>query len=405
MHCIYLNCAKLKDDIKRVKHEIIEYNSKNNSECIPINIWDVIKYHDSITECLKQVCILSTISACTSVTKELKNAALESLELFLHLPLNSHYPEHDVLYEDMIVFERYIHEPVHLSAGGFFIIDSTLIFKIMGTVASYIIICLGFDKDVPQRESIPAIEHIEKKENRLKIISAIVDEMERLMINNQEDSIASELCFQQEIRKVKRILEKECEILNQLKLTETNPHMILVMYSKMYPLKQHMHQVIILLRGIKAFGKIYGAQVLGICGTVLLFVSDSMKIVVFLVAYDLEDDNEQDFISDVSICIFKFWNSCQLTIWLIIMIHPSYTGSKELSKLYTWYSKILIELPHGIKDYKLNIYKENIIILLKEFVLQKPYFSAAELFEINYALLMYLFTGVITFIVVFVQLR
>ncbi|CAG9826936.1 unnamed protein product [Diabrotica balteata] len=109
------------------------------------------------------ICTLMIISACTKVTQELKNSALESFELFLHLPLQSYFPEHEELYEDIVVFERYIHEPVYLSAGGFFTIDSSLIFKLMGAITSYLIICLGFDKEL--------IQHFTKQDNSSMLIN------------------------------------------------------------------------------------------------------------------------------------------------------------------------------------------------------------------------------------------
>uniref|UniRef100_A0A6P7FFF5 Uncharacterized protein LOC114329579 n=1 Tax=Diabrotica virgifera virgifera TaxID=50390 RepID=A0A6P7FFF5_DIAVI len=108
---------------------------------------DIIQFFKKM-EFSSEICTLMTISACTKVTKELKSSALESFELFLHLPLQSYFPEHDELYEDIVVFERYIHEPVYLNAGGFFKIDSSLIFKLIGIITSYLIICLGFDTEL-----------------------------------------------------------------------------------------------------------------------------------------------------------------------------------------------------------------------------------------------------------------
>lgn len=52
------------------------------------------------------------------------------------------------LYENVIVFEYLIHEKKYISAGNFFNIDGTLLFKIVGTITSYLLIFLGFEKEL-----------------------------------------------------------------------------------------------------------------------------------------------------------------------------------------------------------------------------------------------------------------
>ncbi|XP_050497881.1 gustatory receptor 68a-like [Diabrotica virgifera virgifera] len=216
MRYIWLCCIKLKYKIRKLKNQIIHYNLKKRSYRFPSSVTEIFQDFDKVLDLVKLVnkvygftlmlyfgyfmistiknllaefifgimfkrgrvlvipinsylsgvhviCTVVIISTCTKVTQELKNSALESFELFLHLPLQSYFPEHEELYEDIVVFERYIHEPVYFSAGGFFVIDSSLIFKLMGTITSYLIICLGFDKEL--------IHHFTKEDNSSMIIN------------------------------------------------------------------------------------------------------------------------------------------------------------------------------------------------------------------------------------------
>lgn len=67
--------------------------------------------------------------------------------MFLQLPLTTYYKEHQEIYEDIILFEHYIHEEVHISAADIFNIDGRRFFGVIGTIMSYLIISIGFDKN------------------------------------------------------------------------------------------------------------------------------------------------------------------------------------------------------------------------------------------------------------------
>uniref|UniRef100_A0A6P7FNH2 Uncharacterized protein LOC114329578 n=1 Tax=Diabrotica virgifera virgifera TaxID=50390 RepID=A0A6P7FNH2_DIAVI len=166
-----------------------------------------------------------------------------------------------------------------------------------------------------------------------------------------------------------------------------------------------MWHMITFLKSVAAFDRIYGLQILGISGIILFFISDNVKLIIYVFAFDNWRDNEDDYVINIQIIFFKFWNCCNLTSWLLIMIRPCHLTGQELNKILSIYCKILIELPHGIQDVHVDMYKESIVLIMKEMELQKPYFTACGLFEINFSLLMYMFSGVTTFVVVYVQLR
>ncbi|KAJ8912250.1 hypothetical protein NQ315_003353 [Exocentrus adspersus] len=54
-------------------------------------------------------------------------------------------------------------------------------------------------------------------------------------------------------------------------------------------------------------------------------------------------------------------------------------------------------------DYK--IMREKLVVLIKQLEYRKPYFSAAGFYEVNYCMFVYIFGGVTSFVVVYLQLQ
>lgn len=62
--------------------------------------------------------------------------------------------------------------------------------------------------------------------------------------------------------------------------------------------------------------------------------------------------------------------------------------------------KMLIELPQTL-NYGFSYYlKLKLIFLIKHIEMKKPYFSAAGFFEVDYVMLVYIFNGLISYLLV-----
>lgn len=84
------------------------------------------------------------------------------------------------------------------------------------------------------------------------------------------------------------------------------------------------------------------------------------------------------------------------------MVSPCTKAAQEVDRVVQQISKLLIEMPHGLEDpVKLCQYK--LTFLLKQLEHHKPYFTAKGVFEINYSMFMYILSGIISFVVVYVQ--
>lgn len=66
--------------------------------------------------------------------------------MLLELPLQTYYEEHMEIYENIILFEHYVHEEVKISAADMFTIDGSRFVGVISTILSYLIIAVGFDK-------------------------------------------------------------------------------------------------------------------------------------------------------------------------------------------------------------------------------------------------------------------
>lgn len=79
-------------------------------------------------------------------------------------------------------------------------------------------------------------------------------------------------------------------------------------------------------------------------------------------------------------------------------------ATKEINKLLIVCSKFLIDIPKGTDNRQLLFIKEKLLLLIGQLEFYKPYFTAAGYFEVNYTMLLYIFNGVTSFVVVYIQL-
>lgn len=88
-----------------------------------------------------------------------------------------------------------------------------------------------------------------------------------------------------------------------------------------------------------------------------------------------------------------------------LIVSPCFEASRKFDEVIKVTCKLLIELPHGLDDSRYKILKQKLILLIKQLEFRKPYFSAAGFYEVNYGMFMYIFGGVTSFVVVYLQLQ
>lgn len=90
---------------------------------------------------------------------------------------------------------------------------------------------------------------------------------------------------------------------------------IMIRRTSVSNIKNSLYECITLFRIIDTFNEVYGVQILGIAGAILLFVTDNVKLIIFS-SRDFYDCSEEEFIQIIKIIFVKFLKGCQ---YIVIM--------------------------------------------------------------------------------------
>lgn len=86
-------------------------------------------------------------ATCDITTKEAKRTATICYNLLLDVPAVSNNVQDRILREELILLaNQATHQCPHFSAAGFFRVDYTMLFGLLGTVTSYIIVLIQINK-------------------------------------------------------------------------------------------------------------------------------------------------------------------------------------------------------------------------------------------------------------------
>ncbi|KAJ8968891.1 hypothetical protein NQ314_002053 [Rhamnusium bicolor] len=211
-----------------------------------------------------------------------------------------------------------------------------------------------------------------------------------LLMNNYANNITDNIVH------TKMKLQQEIKIVTQLKPVATNDVVLFENFRSISEVDTILSSVVDILKGIEAFNKIYGIQILGISSIIMLYITDTFNTIFYFVEYQT---------LTLEIIFMKCYNSFILLIFGMLMVSPCFETNKQFDEVIKVTCKFLIELPHGLEDPYSKLLKEKLVLLIKQLEFRKPYFSAAGFFEVNYGMFMYIFAGITSFVVVYVQLQ
>lgn len=84
---------------------------------------------------------------CDMTTKEAQRTATVCYNLLLDVPAVSNNVQDKILREELILLaQQATHQCPYFSAAGFFNVDYTMLFGLLGTVTSYIIVLIQINK-------------------------------------------------------------------------------------------------------------------------------------------------------------------------------------------------------------------------------------------------------------------
>ncbi|CAH1971120.1 unnamed protein product [Acanthoscelides obtectus] len=90
---------------------------------------------------------VAILSSCNNVKEKLKEMSLTAFQMLTFLPLKRPSLLEEEVYDDILAFEQMVLKRVDFKIAGFFVLDKPVIFAMLGSVTSYVIICFGLDKN------------------------------------------------------------------------------------------------------------------------------------------------------------------------------------------------------------------------------------------------------------------
>ncbi|KAJ8951523.1 hypothetical protein NQ318_000220 [Aromia moschata] len=199
-----------------------------------------------------------------------------------------------------------------------------------------------------------------------------------LLINSFANQISKR------IMDIKFELEQETKILLKLKACTANRNVLFEKFKSVTKVNDIFISMVDILKCAQALNSIYGIQILGIASVIMLFITDTLNTVFY-------------FFTLQQLTVEIIYRKCYYSV-LLMASH----AFKEIIKIAC---KFLIAMPRGLEESDSKVLRGKILLLIKQLEFRRPYFSAAGFFEVNYGMFMYIFSGITSFVVVYVQLR
>nr|CAH7722075.1 unnamed protein product [Callosobruchus chinensis] len=177
---------------------------------------------------------------------------------------------------------------------------------------------------------------------------------------------------------------------------EVNPYIVLAVYDKISSVDDISRYFVTVCEGIIAFNQVYGAQVLGLCAVILFCASDQIKNAIYSLTVTDQVEN--------AVMIVKFIYSCNLMVYAFLVVRPSTKMNYEVEEIVSACHKFVGSIPLGTGLVSQRFLVKKIYFLTAQLRYHAPYFTASDMFEISYGMILRIVAGVISFSVVFVHI-
>nr|CAI5861495.1 unnamed protein product [Callosobruchus analis] len=194
---------------------------------------------------------------------------------------------------------------------------------------------------------------------------------------------------------LRQSIHEERAVIEKIWHHEVNPYIVLAVYDKISTVDEILRYFVTVCGGIIAFNHIYGAQVLGLCIVILFSVTDEVKIAI----YSLTVNDEA---ADYAV-IVKFIYCCNLMVYAFLVVRPSAKMDHEVEEIVSACHKFLGSIPLGTDLVSQKFLMKKIYFLIDQLRYHAPYFTASDMFEVSYGMILRIIAGVISFSVVYVH--
>ncbi|VEN44776.1 unnamed protein product, partial [Callosobruchus maculatus] len=175
---------------------------------------------------------------------------------------------------------------------------------------------------------------------------------------------------------LKQGLHEERIAVEKLWRQEVNPYIVLAVYDKIGTVDDILRYFVTVCKGIYAFNRIYGVQVLGICSVILFCVTDQIKIVIYSLTVTAEDADDA--------VVVKFIYCYNLMVYAFLIVRPSIKMNQAVEEIVSACHKFLGSIPLGTDLVSQRFLVKKIYFLTAQLRYHAPYFTASDMFEISY---------------------
>ncbi|XP_018577468.1 uncharacterized protein LOC108915814, partial [Anoplophora glabripennis] len=159
-------------------------------------------------------------------------------------------------------------------------------------------------------------------------------------------------CIKENVVLVKTKLQREVMLLTKLKGLEKNGVAAFEKFISLSELDDVLDFVVEISKGIDAFNKIYGTQILGLSAIIMMYITNMCSSILVL-----------DIFLVVLVCG-------------ALTVTPCFETKRKFDEIIKVICKLLIELPHGLEDPRYNFVKEKLVLLIKQLEFRKPTWAA-----------------------------
>nr|CAI5831475.1 unnamed protein product [Callosobruchus analis] len=153
-----------------------------------------------------------------------------------------------------------------------------------------------------------------------------------------------------------------------------------------------------ILRAIESFNKIFGVTMIGLGILATMSISNTMFI-IFIRHVHLEPYFMH------CLLIKKFIINFGYLVYCFLYIQPCVKTTSHLKEAVQTTCRLSSKLSHNATDPSCSLLRRKLDLLNKQLTMHEPYFSPADTFDVDYTIFVYIFAGVSSVVVGYVQLK
>ncbi|VEN38375.1 unnamed protein product [Callosobruchus maculatus] len=153
-----------------------------------------------------------------------------------------------------------------------------------------------------------------------------------------------------------------------------------------------------ILKGIQSFNTIFGQTIIGLAIFATMSIANAMYIA--LIPHASMDTYFMRCVLTKKVII-----NIAYLVYCFLYIQPCVRTTSHLGEAVKITCRLSTKLPHNAANPNYILFQRKLDLLNKQLNTRKPYFSATDVFDVDYSIFLYIFAGVSSIVVVYVQLK